>query len=196
MLDGYEYTDKVIKRLLLRFVRAFNLTKAWRKKKPKEIIDDFFEFYEDILGMTEDVYLDIAKHYYQPDNRSTKITKAWLKSVLNEYDPTAKYVFAHEVDRKRSRHTEAFIASATPEKETDLALRYWSNMVRQFADTITDRAHLLEMMDDGAKKVQWVTAEDERVCRTCRELDGNVFPIKEVPPKPHLGCRCWLKAIK
>jgi SPP1 gp7 family putative phage head morphogenesis protein len=47
-----------------------------------------------------------------------------------------------------------------------------------------------EMEKSSVETVQWVTAEDERVCQQCEHLDGLVFPIDKVPNRPHIGCRC------
>ena len=193
-LNGYEYTDKVVRHISLRFIRLFNQIKALRKKKERELIDDFYDFYMELLTITEDAYLKIAKHYYVPDHKKTTIDKKWVEKQLNAYDPVAKYIFMQEVERKRSRHLEAFIASDTPEAETDTALRHWSNMVRQFADNITDAAYNQALADDGEKKVVWCTEKDNRVCKICHEREGVIYQISKVPPKPHFGCRCWLRS--
>ncbi len=44
----------------------------------------------------------------------------------------------------------------------------------------------------GISRVEWVAApEDGRVCPECKDLDGQVFDIEDVPPLPfHPGCRC------
>lgn len=167
--------------------------KSLRKKTEKEIIEEFHDFYEDLLMITEDAYLRIAKHYYQPSHRKTPIDGRWVRKRLSDYDPVAKYVFLHEVDRKRARHVEAFIASDNPEKETDEALKYWSNMVRQFADNITDAAFVQALKDDGIQKVVWRTEKDNRVCSVCHKREGVVYPVSMIPPKPHFGCRCWVE---
>ena len=194
-LNGYEYTDKVVRYVSLRFIRMFNQTKLWKKKKPKELIDDFLEFYEDLMSITEDAYLEIAKYYYKPEEKKTEIDKKWVRAILNDYDPVTKYVFTQETDRKRSRFTEAYIASEGAEEEITTALKLWSNQVRQFADTVTDLAILQAMKDDGIKKGQWMTEEDERVCAVCLDRQGKIYPLSKIPAKPHHGCRCWIKVV-
>ena len=195
-LNAYDYTDKMVRYLSLRFIRIFNQMKSLRKKKEKQIIDEFYDFYDDLYLMTRQVYLDIAKYYYQPDNKKTSINAKWVQKQLDNYDPVAKYVFSQEVERKRSRHIEAFIASDTPEKETDQALKYWTNMVSLFAILITDAAVQQAMKDDNVKKVVWRTEKDNRVCKICHEREGVIYPISKIPPKPHFGCRCWVEAVK
>lgn len=42
-------------------------------------------------------------------------------------------------------------------------------------------------------EVRWLTAEDERVCPRCRELDGKRFPVNtDFRPPLHPQCRCTL----
>lgn len=40
---------------------------------------------------------------------------------------------------------------------------------------------------------QWLTARDERVCPTCRELNGTVYDLSEnIRPPAHSNCRCTI----
>ena len=70
------------------------------------------------------------------------------------------------------------------------AMRYWSKQTGQYAIDVTDEAVKLAYSDAGIEEVMWITARDELVCDECGPLDGKVFPIDRVPPKPHWGCRC------
>ena len=184
--DEYNYTDKVVRYISLRFIRIFNNAK--KKRKPKEVIDDFHEMYEDLNDIAILAFLDIARHYWKGADRK------WVEEILDRYDPVTKYRYSEEVDRKRSRHTEAVIASETPEIETDRALRYWTNMVKQYADEVTDEAVKASLKKDGVKKIIWVTQRDNRVCSECSARDGKEYPINDIPTKPHIGCRCYVKA--
>ena len=95
-------------------------------------------------------------------------------------------------DRKRSRLLEALIATRGDPAEVEMALTYWSKMVAEYAVEITDAATLQALKDMGVTKVKWYTEKDERVCKTCRERHGKIYPIDEVPAKPHWGCRCYI----
>lgn len=46
--------------------------------------------------------------------------------------------------------------------------------------------------------VKWLAAGDERTCPDCKDLDGKIFPIDEVPPCPkHPSCRCtWTPVVR
>lgn len=52
-------------------------------------------------------------------------------------------------------------------------------------------------IEQGVSYVRWMTAEDERACPECLDLDGEVAKVGEpfsdgsiMPPDPHQGCRC------
>lgn len=119
-------------------------------------------------------------------------TKAWLTRMMKDYDPVLLYVYAHEVERKRDRAAEAINAAKDKNHEFKKALSLWHNMTAQYADNVTYQAQLKAFRDAGVQRVKWVATEDERTCRECMELDGKVYQIDNIPPKPHPNCRCWL----
>ena len=121
-----------------------------------------------------------------------KITERWLNRMLEEADPVVKYRFETETQRKKDRLIEALIASHNKRDEIDKALRLWTLQVAHYADKSVERATIDAYGDLGVEEVEWVTMEDNRVCSECDELDGNIYPIDEVPPKPHIRCRCEL----
>lgn len=67
-----------------------------------------------------------------------------------------------------------------------------------------NNATLRRYEDAGIEQVQtqveFLTAEDDRVCETCRALSGEVYSIEEaydvIPGQTHPGCRCtWAPVI-
>jgi SPP1 gp7 family putative phage head morphogenesis protein len=58
-----------------------------------------------------------------------------------------------------------------------------------------DEATLDGYKDSGVEKVKWNTNIDGRECKTCRERDGEVYAIDDVPPKAHRNCRCYLTPV-
>lgn len=190
----YKYTDKVILYMKKRFIRLFSQFKSQLSFDELNVIQSSKALYEELEQIVEVSLLMIAKRAYK-DHGGTRVDAidlAWLLGWLNDYDPVAKYVYTHEVERKCSRLAESIIASPNKAAEIDVALRYWSNMVSQFAITITDRAVEKAYIDNGVERVMWVTIEDEKRCRECRERDGKIYDIAKKPPKPHIGCRCYV----
>jgi len=53
------------------------------------------------------------------------------------------------------------------------------------------RNELYEANTDIIKGVQWLSTLDTRTCVECMNLDGNVYPVGEMPAIPaHYSCRC------
>ena len=61
--------------------------------------------------------------------------------------------------------------------------------------TVEDAAVIEGYKKAGVEKVMWIAERDDRTCDTCLKRDGLVFPIRDIPDKPHYGCRCTLKPI-
>lgn len=189
----YEYADKILQYLRKRFIRLFRNFKAQPSFDELNVLSSSKALYQELEQITEECLLMIAKQAYQAQGGKfvELITHAWLLGWLNQYDPVTKYVYNHEVERKCSRFAESVIASTNKAKEIDTALRYWSNMVSQYAIEITDKATEQAYRDNGVEQVMWVTVKDERRCKECRERDGKIYDIDKIPPKPHIGCRCY-----
>ena len=185
----YEYTDKVLLYLRKKFIRLFSKFKTLASFDELNVLQSSKSLYAELQELTIDGLLLIAKEAYKAQNGKLPelITEAWLLGILNEYDPVTKYVYMHEIERKCSRFAESVIASSNKSKEIDTALRYWSDMVSQYAIEITDRATQQAYVDDGVEQVIWVTVKDERRCKECRNRDGKIYDIAKLPPKPHGG---------
>jgi len=190
----YDYTDKVILYMKKRFIRLFNQFKSRVSFDELNVLQSARSLYEEMEKIVEESFLLIAKRAYADNGGefTDTITALWLLELLEEYDPVTKYVYLHEVERKCSRFAESVIASTNKAQEINTALRYWSNMVSQYAIEVTDRAALQAYIDRGAEKAIWVTIKDEKRCKECRARDGKIYDIAKIPPKPHIGCRCFL----
>lgn len=120
----------------------------------------------------------------------------WIMEYLEEYDPVTKYVYKNEVERKRDRLAEAVNASTEKAKEFTRGLGYWVQMTAHYVDDVSDTATIKAFKDAGVTVVRWNSQEDGKVCKECRDRDGIEYPIDDIPPKPHWGCRCYLTAVK
>jgi len=90
--------------------------------------------------------------------------------------------------------TEAF------RKAGKTVFRTAQNRVEVITRTETLRAHgqgRRKFYDTvGVRMVVWVTAGDERTCSQCGPLEGQEFPIDQIPPFPHPQCRCSFFAAR
>lgn len=191
----YDYADKVLALLLKQFIELFDSLKVSFFVDELNVIENVNSLYEELDELSQMWLTNIAAKAYKDagGEDNSFITRQWLtENVLEEYDKVTKYVYTNEVDRKRSRLIEALIASEDKSSETDKALKLWSAMISQYAITAVDTASLAAYKSLGVREVVWKSIKDGKQCKVCTERDGKVYPIDEVPPKPHIGCRCYL----
>ena len=124
-----------------------------------------------------------------------EITLTWVDDILKRVDPVTQFRFDKETDRKAYRLAETLEVTTERQKAVDKALKYWSRQLGQYAINFTDYAMIKAFEDAGVKQVMWVTQRDERVCGECDDLDGQIFDVDKIPPKPHWGCRCQLMPV-
>lgn len=179
----YDYTDREIRYLNKQINRVFRKT---MKIDELNVIRTSKQMYEELQNTAIEAYLRIAKRKYP------KATKKWLMLILEGYDPVTGYVFLHEMERKRARFAEGKIAGT----EDGTGKRLLALMLAQYAIEITDEAVKEQYRADGIKKVRWISQEDGRRCKTCKERHGNIYDIDKVPPKPHINCRCLLEPVE
>lgn len=136
---------------------------------------------------------------YRPPPDDTKerekATTAVFLALIMAYNPVTEYKYDSEADRKRDRYQEAILArpgALDVKAASDKACRSWWTQTSQYTDLAVDAARLAAFKAAGMESVMWVSEHDERVCRTCESRDGTIYPLAEVPPKPHYRCRCWL----
>ena len=191
----YELTDEIIAYLNKKFIRLFGRLKGLTVIDELNVIGKVNEVYKEAETLTQSCFLELAQKVYKEtvNNPKFNFELAWVAGFLDQYNPTTKYVFSHEVERKAARCAESIIASNTKVREVETALRYWSNMVTQYADDITVAAVVQAYKDDGVEKVIWLTEMDNRRCKECAKREGKIYDIDKIPPKPHIGCRCWIK---
>lgn len=125
------------------------------------------------------------------------LDEAWIEEFFDEYNPVTKYVFSNEIDRKESRLFEALVASTEERhKSYQTAENLLIRQVKQYAIDLEDSIAMVVYEDTGVKKVQWNAEDDYKTCSVCNELDGEIFELKDAPPKQHHNCRCWYTPVK
>ena len=190
----YESTDKILKRLKIQQKRLFSRNKATMSFDQVNVLARSETMYHDLDEMNKKAYLEIASKVYKEwfPNSDKELGLSWLFAILMAYDPVTKYVYNHEVDRKRSRFAESIIASSTKSKEFITAFNLWWNQTEQYGITVADKAAVQSFKDQGISEVVWNTEKDESVCKICKQRNGSIYPIDKIPSKPHYKCRCYL----
>lgn len=130
---------------------------------------------------------------------SAEIT-AILAAIITSPDAVSGYIYKNEFPRKRERLVEGIVARP---KKQDIRntvkkhLPYLLLMMAHYMDTLTVDSRLDAMKRNGVQEVIWVTEEDERVCETCKALEGQIFRIDSVPHIPqHYRCRCHVEPVR
>lgn len=203
----YDTADKAIRDMNRRNLRAFDRLKILPFDE-LNILRSVKKVYSDSVKLAKKRYLQIARDAYIEalvmagiDRKKAEkmaeddITEDWVLDMLEEYDPVTLYQFIPEAERKKDRLVEALIASHNKNEEVDKALRYWTLQVGQYAINSVDEATIDGFKEVGIKEVRWIAQEDGRVCSVCRKRDGKIYPIDQIPPKPHYSCRCYLAIV-
>lgn len=198
----YKAADKAIKTINRENLKLFGQLKARLMKADElHVIREVSGTYDRSLRIVEKQYLALAVEAYRKTmadcgkRKRCPLDRDWLFEFLMIADPVTLYRFLPEWERKKARTTEAIAASTARSKVIDDALKALARQIGQGAIDVTDAATIAAYMDAGVKKVMWVSERDERVCSTCEDMDGNVYDIDSVPPKPHRNCRCVLRPI-
>lgn len=204
----YQSCDRAIRAMDRENVEAFGRMKM-AKWDELHIIRTVVSVYTQSAKRARKRYFGVAWDAYMiglllcdiPDAKAQQmvkkaITLTWVDDVLERVDPVTQFRFDRETERKAYRLAETLEVTTERQKAVDKALRDWSRQLGQYAINFTDYAIIKAFADAGIKRVMWMTQRDERVCSECSDLNGQIFEIDHVPPKPHWGCRCELMPVR
>lgn len=190
------YKDEEIERLKTKIKKLFSRFQATMKFDEVNLIKSTKKLYQELEELNEETYLEIANKVYKETYPEGKgLSKKWLLLLLGDYNSTMKYVYSHEVDRKCARLYEALL-STRKKKELITAFNLWFRQTSWFGIDVTDQAVIQAFTDRGVKKLKWNTQIDGRECEVCRKRNGRIYPINNLPTKPHPNCRCYWSEAK
>lgn len=192
----YELTDIAIENIRKELIRDFSKLKSLLSYDELNVMSATKAVYSKIDLYVRQMFLQLMQAVYKKvTKRTCPYNYAWLESFLLEYDEVSKYVYANEFERKRDRLAEALIASPKKNEEIDAALRYLSFMLTAYAVRVTDQVVLTAYRDMGIDAVRWKAEKDNKTCTICKHRNGHIYDIEQVPPKPHLNCRCEYEEV-
>lgn len=211
MRKWYEYGDRLKEELLQKIDKEFKRSRltldfdGLNVMKAKSVTT---KLYDRLDKMNRKYMLAVADNAFReaqkdaaPDKKQAKLPAKWLAALLLAYDPVTKYVYEHEVERKRARLFEAVVADRQAESRIGIIQDYktarsaWRRQSSQYMIAVEDAAVLQGYEKAGVKRVMWRSEHDDKTCDTCLKRDGLIFLIRDVPDKPHYGCRCTLEPI-
>ena len=192
MSGFYAFTDKCLKYLRRFYVKEYKRTEIQIRADSLNVIEKTTALYDRLYSETIKIFHRIAKKKYKECCGADTLEMAWLMGLLSESDPLTGYIFLNDKDRKRQYYAESIMSGGNISAETKKAMRYLYGSVSQYADIVTDAASLKAYADTNTEFVRWIAQEDGRTCGICGDRNGNIYPIKYVPKKPHYRCRCYL----
>lgn len=215
MTAPFQTSRKTVDQLKKQISRKFQVLallpfSTWKITNAKKKTE---ELYEELDRLNRRAYWVIAMAAYQESVERaaqagfvaaapTNITEKWVDNAIAKYNPITKYFYDSEKERKRMRLAEALAidhetgARGAIRGDVKTAADLWWRQSEQYAIDAEDQATETAYADAGVEYVEWVTAEDDRVCKTCRERNRQIFKIDEVPDKPHYRCRCYTVPVK
>lgn len=122
------------------------------------------------------------------------LAELYISGLLDEPNETTKYTYSTEVLRKRDRAKEAVIAvqtKAQKRQQVDKHVRFFQQMTGWYADFVSQGAEIEAYKAAGVKYVKRHEMDDDKTCPICRAADGEIYPIDDIPPLPHIRCRRW-----
>lgn len=192
----YEQLDKILKKLV---AQIYYLSRNYRRMKLDEmnVVGEINKLYRELEELSRAAFEEIAEYYYRAENGKRHIDwQEWLDEFLRTPSPVLKYSFGSEAVRKRDRLVEALIATTGSVAEFDKAMSYWAQMSGWEALEVADEAILEAREENGVELVAWRSEHDNKVCNHCWELNGKIFSLDDLPPKPHPNCRCWTEVVE
>ena len=210
----YRLADKLLEQLKKLIRREFNRLGifGFDELNAIRITSETVALFERMLSENKKRYLEAAKKAYldavalavaagYKDPGGNKIDEAWLIGLLGAYNFVSGYLYESEAERKRLRLAEQMMTAREYLNRTlyNDSLRrsanlWWTQTSHYMLDAV-DKATLDGYRDSGVEKVMWNTNIDGRECKICRERNGKVYSIDNVPPKAHRNCRCYLTPV-
>lgn len=210
----YRLADKLLEQLKKLIRREFNRLGiiGFDELNAPRVTKETTELFDRLKRENEKLYLKVAEKAYDDAGeaalaagyekpRESRITTAWVISLLAAYNFVSGYLYESEADRKRLRLAEQMMTAREYQNRTlynDSVRRsanLWWTQASHYMLEAVDNATLDGYKDSGVKKVEWHTNIDGRECKVCRERNGQIYNIDDVPPKPHRNCRCYLKPV-
>lgn len=210
----YKLADKLLEQLKKLIRREFNRLGVFGfdELNTLRVTTETTSLFDRLMRENERLYLQVAKRAYgdaiaaavaagYDDPGENRVNASWVTGLLREYNFVSGYLYESEAERKRLRLAEQIMTAKEYQSRTQYndslrrSANLWWTQASHYMLTVVDAATLLAYMAAGVKEVMWNTNIDGRECKTCRERNGEVYPIGDVPPKVHRNCRCYLTPV-
>ena len=210
----YRLADKLLEQLKKLIRREFNRLGiiGFDELNASRVSRETTELFERLLRENKRLYLKVAEKAYEDAIAASvavgyehsgehRINEMWLIALLSAYNFVSGYLYESEAERKRLRLSEQMMTAREYLNRTlynDSVRRsanlWWTQAAHYMLEAV-DKATHDGYVDCGVSQVQWHSEIDGRECKVCRERNGKIYSIDNVPPKPHRNCRCYLSPV-
>lgn len=210
----YRLADKLLERLKKLIRREFNRLGifGFDELNTSRVTTETIALFNRLMRENEAQFLRAAKKAFADavalaiaagydGSDEDRIDEAWLRNFLGSYNFVSGYLYESEAERKRLRLAEQMMTAKEYQSRTQYndsirrsANLWWTQTLHYMLDAV-DTATLFAYTAMGVEKVKWNTNIDGRECKTCRERNGKIYFVKDVPPKAHRNCRCYLTPV-
>ena len=211
----YKQADKLLEQLKKIIRREFNRMSifGFDELNTPRVTKETIELFERLMEENRKRYLLAARKAcidakalvllagYE-DRDVKEIDEKWLAEFLASYNFVSGYLYEPEAERKRLRLAEQILTAKEYQSRTQYndslkrSANLWWTQTSHYMLDVVDLAVLFVFKALGVKKVKWNTNVDGRECSTCRERNGKIYEIDEVPPKAHRNCRCYITPVR
>lgn len=210
----YRYLDKLLEAEKKKIRSAFNRVSVigFDELNVINTRKTTASMYNRFLEENEALYLKAAKDAYRKAVKTAKaegyegeeeeINSDFVVGLLAGYNLVTGYLYKKEADRKRLRLNEQIYTAREYNNRSMFqdslrrAANLWWTQTTQYGISSVDEATIKGFTDMGVEEVQWIAANDEKTCPTCGARDNKIYKVKDLPPKPHYGCRCYIVPVK
>ena len=204
-MKRYARVDEFLKRVKRLIRIEFNKQLSFDQLNMKQTTKETKALYSRLKAYNALNYVEIARAGKQwaldalpEDKRGVEVDPSkTVLAVLGGYNFVTGYLYHNEAERKRARQAEEMMSSQDSKSRfkqaIDRSASLWYLQSAQYAVDIEDAAVVDTWTAAGVTEVMWNAEDDSKTCKVCRERDGMIYKIDEIPPKPHYNCRCTLK---
>ena len=215
-MNVYEKADKRIADFLSWVAYNFNTIrrKLNRQTDTLALFDELNVLYKQIDSYSREMFLSILQEAYNDEvkNRRRRFDEDFLIIILDDPNDFTTVVYSKELERKAERFSEQITSAINRNlqaedrtNENGVKIPLEIEIKRLFDREYNSLGLLLDsymietvdtgreeaFIDDGVRRVRWITILDGKECDYCRSLNGHVFPVRRIPTKPHPRCRCY-----
>ena len=215
-MNVYEKADKRIADFLSWIAYSFNSIRRGlnRQSDTLAVFDDLNLLYRQINSYSREMFLSILQEAYndEAEQHRRRFEEDFLIIILDDPNDFTTVTYSKELERHAERFAEQITAAInralqsedrTNENgvkiplETELQKLFdreyasLSLLLDSYMIETVDTGREYAFVDDGVRRVRWITILDGKECDYCRSLNGHVVPVRRIPTKPHPRCRCY-----